>query len=310
MVDVSIIVLCYKQEDTISRTLDSILNQITNYNFEIIIGDDASPDATRKICEEYVSRFPDLISLNAPHSNYGVVKNYAECLSRVRGRYIMECAGDDWWHNPNKIELQLGYMDTHINCVLCYGGYDTFTPIDYKTEYSSPVHIVGDSFKDVLRNNPICAPTVCIRTSAMQRVDYASFIEEGFLVEDYPTWLSLSLLGDFYCIDNSLATYSIYSGSIQHTSNYQKRLKYLNSYLVMKEYFAKKANRLDELKVLIRNSYYESLAIAAFTYGYRKDALFAYSKIENKSLKIWLKVVICLFPFSFKYYSKRFAKGL
>lgn len=310
MIDVSIIVLCYKQETTIRRTLDSILNQTTNYSYEIIIGDDSSPDGTRQICEEYVSKYPDFVHINEPHPNYGVLKNYLECLSRVKGRYIMECAGDDWWHNTNKIDLQVNYMDKYADCVLCYGGYNIFTPSDGKTRYNSPIHICGNTFKFVIKNNPICAPTVCVRSDAMKQINFSSFVKEGFLVEDYPTWIALSLMGDFHCMEESLVTYSLYSGSIQHTDDYKKRLKYLDSYLIMKEYFANKANRLLELKQYIRDSYYESVAVAAITFLQRKDAFTAYSKIEKRNFRILAKMMICLFPFSFRYYSKRYTRGL
>ena len=60
-VDVSVAVLTYNQEKTITRTLDSILNQRHTCTFEIIIGDDSSTDDTRKICEEYAAKYPDVI---------------------------------------------------------------------------------------------------------------------------------------------------------------------------------------------------------------------------------------------------------
>lgn len=310
MVDVSVIVLCYKQETTIRRTLESILNQETNYSYEIVIGDDSSPDSTRQICEEFVSKYPGQLSINKEHPNLGVVKNYAECLSRVKGRYIMECAGDDWWHNKKKIDLQVDYMDTHTECVLCYGGYNIYTPINGEILYSRPARIKGDAFEALLRFNHICAPTVCIRTDAMRKIDFPSFIEKGFLVEDYPSWLALSLVGDFHCMDESLVTYSVYSGSIQHTTDYEKHLKYQRSYMVMKEHFAHKANKLPNFGIYIRDSYYESVAVAAVTYLRRKDALEAFYGIKNKSLKIWLKFLVCLFPLSFKLYSNRYRRGL
>ena len=100
---VSIIVITYNQEKTIARTLNSILHQETQYPFEIIIGDDASTDGTRVICEEYRNKYPNIIKLNEYHPNYGVVKNYAEALKRCTGKYIMVCAGDDWLHHKKKV---------------------------------------------------------------------------------------------------------------------------------------------------------------------------------------------------------------
>lgn len=309
MIDVSVIVLCYNQESTIRRALDSILHQETNYNYEIIIGDDSSSDGTRRICEEYAANHSG-ISINEPHPNYGVVKNYADCLSRVKGRYIMECAGDDWWHNTNKISLQVNYMDSHKECVLYYGGYNIYTPLDEKIIYSQPIRINRDAFMSVLRFNPICAPTVCIRTDTMDKVNFSNFLKEGFLVEDYPTWLDLSLKGEFHCTNEALVTYSVYSGSIQHQTDYKRQIAYINNELLIKEYFARKIHKLAELEAFIRDSYHEHIATVSITFLQRKDALSAYLKIKNKSFKIWLKIIVCMCPIAFNYYSTRYRKGL
>jgi glucosyltransferase len=53
MVAISVIVCTYNQEATIARALDAILAQQCSVSFELIIGEDASTDGTRKICEEY-----------------------------------------------------------------------------------------------------------------------------------------------------------------------------------------------------------------------------------------------------------------
>ena len=83
---ISVVVLCYNQENTIGRTLDSILNQKTKYSYEIIIGEDASPnDNTRAICEDYAAKYSDIIRLLPKESNKGVLKNYSEsgrCINR------------------------------------------------------------------------------------------------------------------------------------------------------------------------------------------------------------------------------------
>ena len=52
-IDVSIIVATYNNEDTIKETLDSIIEQETNYNYEIVITDDSSSDKTLEILEKY-----------------------------------------------------------------------------------------------------------------------------------------------------------------------------------------------------------------------------------------------------------------
>lgn len=110
---VSIIVLSYNQRNTIGRALDSILRQRCSFPYEIIIGDDASTDGTRAICEEYAARYHDIIRLMPAAPNKGVVDNYFDCLLECRGQYISDCAGDDEWGDIDRMQLQTEYLDAH-----------------------------------------------------------------------------------------------------------------------------------------------------------------------------------------------------
>ena len=92
---ISVIVITYNQERTIGRTLDSILNQRCHLPLEIIIGEDASIDNTRKICETYAERFPKMVKLMEKAPNKGIVDNYFDCLLTCKGKFIADCAGDD-----------------------------------------------------------------------------------------------------------------------------------------------------------------------------------------------------------------------
>ena len=60
---ISVIVTTYNQEDTIGRTLNSILAQKCHLPIEIIIGEDCSTDNTRSVCENYAQRYPHIIRL-------------------------------------------------------------------------------------------------------------------------------------------------------------------------------------------------------------------------------------------------------
>ena len=73
---ISVVVCTYNQEDTIARTLDSILMQQCHVPFEIIIGEDCSTDQTLSVCETYANKYPDKIHILANKENKGVIDNY------------------------------------------------------------------------------------------------------------------------------------------------------------------------------------------------------------------------------------------
>lgn len=121
---VSVIVLTYNQEDTIARTIDSILaQQQTDFDYEIIIGDDASTDGTRRVCEEYQHRHPGRIMLMPQAPNKGVADNYFDCLEAARGEFIADCAGDDRWCDPLKMSRQVRFLESHPEVALIHSAW-------------------------------------------------------------------------------------------------------------------------------------------------------------------------------------------
>lgn len=310
MIYVSAIVLAFNQEDTIKRTLDSIISQETNYPFEIIISDDDSSDNTRKVCEDFCRKYPQNTFLMDRHPNYGVVKNYSEALKRCSGKYIMVCAGDDWWHNPCKIELQVSFMENNPQVVLHYGGFINYYPTTGLSQFVAPYHVRGDVFETLLMRNFICAPTICIRNEAMKKIKFDRFVDLGFMVEDYPTYLALSNEGDFACTDEALVSYTTQYGSINNCSSFEKKKKYLDNVRVYKTFFARERGTGGKYIKIIENSYYYWLAEYAVRYGERKVAYNGYKQITDKNIKIIAKTILCSFGFTFNYLNKKFNANL
>lgn len=127
---ISVVVCTYNQQDTIARTLDSVLAQRCHVPVEIIIGEDHSTDGTLAVCRQYENRHPDIIRLLANPRNKGLQDNYFDCLLAARGRYIADVAGDDFWTDPLKLEKQVTLMQQHpeVNMVLTrWNSYDELT---------------------------------------------------------------------------------------------------------------------------------------------------------------------------------------
>ena len=108
---ISVIVCAYNQEGTIARTLDSILRQQCHLPVEIILGEDCSTDHTLDVCRQYAERYPESIRLMANAQNKGIIDNYFDCLLAAQGQYIADCAGDDEWSDPEKLEKELRIME-------------------------------------------------------------------------------------------------------------------------------------------------------------------------------------------------------
>ena len=116
----SVAIITYNQEKYISQTLDSILNQQHDYKYEIVIGEDCSTDKTKQIIEEYVAKYPEIIKPLYNNPNKGLINNYFNVINHCQGKYIMECAGDDYWL-PGKVKSQIEFMENNLDVGMCYG---------------------------------------------------------------------------------------------------------------------------------------------------------------------------------------------
>lgn len=122
---ISVIVITYNQENSIARTLESILCQRCGTEVEIVVGEDGSSDNTRAICEEYARRYPDKIRLMPKAPNKGVVDNYFDCLLACRGEYIADCAGDDYWIDGLKLQKEWEVLESDRRITIVHTAYTT-----------------------------------------------------------------------------------------------------------------------------------------------------------------------------------------
>lgn len=119
---VSILCATYNQKDYIAQTIEGFLMQKVNFPIEIIIHDDASTDGTAEIVRKYQAEHPNLIkgiyqTENQYSKKAGVWKNFIyPCAT---GKYIAECEGDDYWTDPNKLQKQVDFLESHPDYSAC-----------------------------------------------------------------------------------------------------------------------------------------------------------------------------------------------
>ena len=120
---VSIICSTYNHGLYISQCLDGFLMQKTNFPFEILIHDDASTDNTPDIIREYEHNHPQVIrpiyqKENKYSKKEDIFAKY-QC-SRVRGKYIAICEGDDYWIDPLKLQKQIDFLENNPDYGMIY----------------------------------------------------------------------------------------------------------------------------------------------------------------------------------------------
>lgn len=114
---VSICMLTYNHEKYIKKAIDSILMQKVNFEYEIIIGEDCSPDNTREILVEYKEKYPDKFILVLRNENIGATNNAYDIKRLTRGKYVATLEGDDFWNYEYKLQKQIDFLENHSDYI-------------------------------------------------------------------------------------------------------------------------------------------------------------------------------------------------
>ena len=111
---ISIALASYNGEKYISEQIDSILAQ-TIQDFELVVCDDCSKDATFAILQEYEKK-DSRIHVYNNEVNLGVIKNFEKAVSLCSGEYIALCDQDDIWL-PEHLQFLLSNIgNSSISC--------------------------------------------------------------------------------------------------------------------------------------------------------------------------------------------------
>lgn len=235
--DISVIVLSYNQQDTIARTLDSILaQQLGPYSMEIVVGDDASTDSTRQVAEDYSRRFPETVRLMPAAANKGVVRNYFDTLAACRGRYIADCSADDCWIWHGKLRRQAAMLDADNTLVMAVTQWMEVTP----GQTPPPVTDDGAPETSVTPGHTLIAPllahesrlhlsTALYRASAAREAladEPAMVCNPDFGCEDLPLMAALIARGDVAQISIPSLAYTVADGTVSKPVDPERALRY------------------------------------------------------------------------------------
>ncbi len=116
----SVLFITYNHERFLRQALDSVLMQETDFDYEIVVGEDCSTDSTREILKEYRERFPDIIRLLFREKNLGrpTLNVYLTAI-QCRGKYIATLEGDDFWTDKHKLQKAVDHLERDPECSGC-----------------------------------------------------------------------------------------------------------------------------------------------------------------------------------------------
>ncbi|MBR2772954.1 MAG: glycosyltransferase [Kiritimatiellae bacterium] len=225
--------ITYNHEPYIRQAIEGVMMQKTDFEFELVIGEDASQDKTREICFEYQRRYSGRIRVLWSEENvFAIAGNETRVTAACRGEYIAFCEGDDYWTDPYKLQKQVAVMRKHPNVGLC------FCNADVKNEKTGVFYpwscglvfphgeISGLKFAlmHIFGSNPLTAGNDCntlMTASVLLRRELLLEAKRRFevftwnlLLSDTTTWLGLAFLSDVYFLQDKVSVYRRNEGGL------------------------------------------------------------------------------------------------
>jgi len=205
--------ITYNHEEFIAQAIESVLMQRTDFDFELVIGEDCSPDGTRAIVSEYQKKNPDKIRLLLPEHNLGAMNNAGQTLAACRGQYIAHLEGDDYWTDSLKLQKQADYLDAHPECAGCFHGT--------AKQMEPSGQTAGVSFEDYKAmytiNDLLLSGNVMHTSSVMFRSEIIRELPAWYKtmpLGDWPLNLLIAQNGTWGFIGESMSVYRLHEGGV------------------------------------------------------------------------------------------------
>lgn len=108
----TVCVVTYNQRDYIAECLQSLVDQVTTFDYEVIVSDDCSTDETSSIVAGFAERHPDIVRHIRPERNLGPFRNFTFVHRLAKGTYVAHVDGDDFVL-PGKLQTQVDILDAN-----------------------------------------------------------------------------------------------------------------------------------------------------------------------------------------------------
>lgn len=212
--DIMVTVVCptYNQGKYLRQGMDSILAQKVNFRYEVLVGEDCSPDNTSDILKEYEEKYADIIQVFHREKNLKQSKNVYDLFMRSKGKYIIILDLDDYWTDVRKLQKQVDFLEQHPEYI---GVAHDFDLVDaYNNGIVQEGHIIKEfrgkefTLQDFLEHGFVYQTgTFCYRNIWKEDKDWSILYKSDRTVVDLTINSILLLRQNIFILPESMSAY-------------------------------------------------------------------------------------------------------
>jgi glycosyltransferase involved in cell wall biosynthesis len=211
----SVLLMTYNHAPFVEQAVRSILDQRTDFPFEVVVAEDYSTDNTAAIVSRIEAEYPDRVRVLRRGKNLGMQANFIDAYSRCRGEYVATLDGDDYWTASDKLQRQVDFLQRNPSFSFCF--HNVRAKSNTPAEDGKEIGAVADGrsdrtqfeLDDLVKDNFI---------------PFGSVVARNRLIPEFATWIRdipgidwiFSMLnarrGPFARIDGCLGVYRKHAG--------------------------------------------------------------------------------------------------
>jgi glycosyltransferase involved in cell wall biosynthesis len=241
---VSVDMITFGHQNYIRQAIEGVLMQETNFEFDLVIADDCSPDNTQEIVKGIIKNHPKgyRIKYFRQATNIGMNANADFAMSNCRGKYIAICEGDDYWTDPLKLQKQVDFLEANPDYGLCHTDYSRYIQNTQKSVYNNTRFSPIDVFYGLIKSEyPIGTLTVVFRNEIWKKyIEDIDLYSRDWLMGDLPFWLYLSTDYKVNYQEDITSVYRVVEESASNTRDLDKMIRFDESVKEVKLFFLEK----------------------------------------------------------------------
>lgn len=224
---VSVCMITYGHENYIRQAIEGVLMQECNFEVELILANDCSPDRTDYIIQSILETHPKASSIKyiKHDKNLGIMQNFTSALKLCSGIYVAMCEGDDYWITKNKLQKQIDILEENKEVGLVYS--DNIQLIEKTGEFISvPARFIEDQAEvipEMLKNKFIEFATTVFRKEVLDKVIKTLKKElENKVIGDTRIILETVNMSKLFYLNEVTSVYRVLEGSASHPKDLDK----------------------------------------------------------------------------------------
>ena len=210
---VSVLMLTHNHGSYLQQAIASVQAQSLQA-WELLIGEDASCDNTASIANAAAAGDCRIRVFSSSSGALGFHYNFARLLAAACAPFVAFLEGDDWWHEPRKLEWQVAMLQADPSLAFCGGRTRVLDQRPNPGPHAAQIGPAAGTERlclvDLIASYSFHFSSVVM---CRQAVKLPSWIFSQYCL-DRPLYLLAASQGDAGVINADLSTYRLHGGGV------------------------------------------------------------------------------------------------